>query len=112
MIRSVSMLLPGTGSARPATWLIFSIAIRKLPHVHNRTRDRRRRNHRRAHQQRAPGRTPLPSLEVAVRRGRADLASVHLVGIHREAHRAAGAAPVEARLDEDAIEPFPLRREA
>ena len=32
-----------------------------------------------------------------------------LSGIHRQAHRAAGAAPVEPRVDEHAIEPFALR---
>ena len=34
-----------------------------------------------------------------------------LIGIHRQAHRAAGAAPVEAGVDEDPIEPLALGRQ-
>jgi len=38
----------------------------------------------------------LPALEVAVEGGRAALARGELVGVHRQAHRAARLAPVEA----------------
>ena len=48
----------------------------------------------------------LAALEVAVRRGGAALAGRELVGIHREAHRAAGLAPVESRGAEHLVEPF------
>ena len=34
------------------------------------------------------------------------------IRVHRQAHRAAGAAPFEAGVDEDAVEPFALRRGA
>ena len=59
-----------------------------------------------------PGRTALPSLEVAVRRRRADLAPFEPVGVHRQAHRAAGAAPFEAGVAEHAVEPFAFGRGA
>ena len=45
------------------------------------------------HEQRAAGRTALPSLEVAVRRPSADLVIRQPVGVHPQAHRATGAAP-------------------
>ena len=48
----------------------------------------------------------LAAFEVAVAGRRAALARSELVGIHGEAHRAAGLAPVEAGLDEDLVEAF------
>ena len=57
-------------------------------------------------------RTPeaaLTALEIAVRGRRAALARLQLVGVHAEAHRAAGLAPVEAGVDEDLVEPFRFR---
>ena len=56
--------------------------------------------------------TALAALEVAVGRGGAALARCEHVGVHAEAHRAAGEAPLEARLEEDLVEPFRLRLEA
>src|SRR4029078_8065181 len=60
----------------------------------------------------APG--TLATLEVPVRRGGAALARREDVRVHAEAHRAAGAPPLEARLPADAVEalvlPLPLRR--
>ena len=67
-------------------------------------------DHRRAHQQRSAGRTSLPALEVAVRRRRAHLIAFELVRVHAQAHRAAGAAPLEARRAEDLVQPFALGR--
>ena len=51
---------------------------------------------------------PLPADEIAVAGRGAALARRHLVGVHRQAHRAAGLAPFEAGLDEDAVEPLGL----
>src|SRR3954471_17288804 len=50
----------------------------------------------------------LAALEVAVRRRRAALARVQLVGVYGPAHGAAGAAPVEARLGEDLVQALSL----
>ena len=58
--------------------------------------DRGRRRHCGTHQMRAAARA-LPALEIAVRRRRAALARLELVVVHREAHRASGLAPFEAR---------------
>ena len=57
-----------------------------------------------------PGRASLPALEVAVRRRRAHLIALELVGIHPQAHRAAGAAPLEAGRAKHLGQPFPLGR--
>ena len=51
---------------------------------------------------RPPG--ALATLEVAVRRRRATLAGLEAVVVHREAHRAAGLAPLEARGEEHLVE--------
>src|SRR5215211_3162261 len=50
----------------------------------------------------------LAALEVAVRRRGAALARREDVGVHPEAHRAAGAAPVEAGGAEDLVQALPL----
>src|SRR3954454_20914909 len=50
----------------------------------------------------------LAPLEVAVRGGRAALARRERVGVHPEAHRAAGGTPVEARLAEHLVETLGL----
>src|SRR5262245_50333840 len=103
MMRSVSMLSPGSGMPVPETRLIFSMGMRQLPVVHladvdDFSRDGGRGNHCGAHEERAARRASLASLEVAVRRGRADLTALEAILVHRQAHRAARAAPVEARL--------------
>src|SRR5215210_9573179 len=46
----------------------------------------------------------LAALEVAVGRGRGPLARAQLVGVHPQAHRAAGGPPLEAGGGEDAVE--------
>src|SRR5687767_1497853 len=51
---------------------------------------------------------PLAAYEVAVGRRGAALARRHLVRVHREAHRAAGLAPFEARFGEYPVEAFQL----
>src|SRR5437016_2702595 len=50
----------------------------------------------------------LAALEVAVRGRGAALARLELVGVHAEAHRASGLAPLEARVAEDPVQPFLL----
>src|SRR3546814_12245740 len=50
----------------------------------------------------------LASYEIPVRCGSAAFAGGHLVGVHRQAHRAPRLAPFEAGVDENAIEPFLL----
>src|SRR5437773_1858260 len=52
---------------------------------------------------------PLTAFEIAVRRRRTALPGAQHIGIHAEAHRAAGVAPLEARVAEDAIQPLLLR---
>src|SRR6185436_15977388 len=69
-------------------------------------------HHCRTHEQGTACRAPLPAFEVPVRGRRANLSAFEPILVHREAHRAAGAAPVEASLDEHAIQPLTLRREA
>src|SRR5450432_4125847 len=68
---------------------------------------RGRRRHRRRDQMGA-ALIALTPLKVAVRSRSAALAGPELVGIHREAHRAAGLAPVEAGFHEDLVEPLGL----
>ncbi len=65
--------------------------------------DRRRRDHRGRHQVRARAR-PLAAAEVAVGGGGAALARRHQVAVDADAHRAAGLAPFEAGVAEDAVE--------
>src|SRR5258707_735365 len=50
----------------------------------------------------------LPADEIAVGGGDAALARSDRVAVHRQAHRAAGLAPFEAGIEEDAVEPFGL----
>src|SRR4051812_27667266 len=52
--------------------------------------------------------TALPAFEIAVRRGSAALAGLQLVGVHGEAHGAAGLTPVEAGFLEDHVKAFIL----
>ena len=51
---------------------------------------------------------PLPADEIAVGGGGAAFARRHLVRVHRQAHRTARLAPLEAGIGEDAIEAFRL----
>src|SRR5690242_1288970 len=65
------------------------------------------RGHRRRHEVRA-GALALASLEVAVRGGGHALALARGLAVHAHAHRAAGLAPLEARVAEDPIETLAL----
>src|SRR5688500_6352361 len=120
MMRSVSMSSPGTYTARPVTELIFASAMvvfvlsaragdtEDFTRVGDAAADRSGGDHHRAHQHGAPRGAALSSLEVAVRRRRAQLAADQLVGVHGQAHRAARLSPLEARLSKDGVEPFRL----
>src|SRR5262245_65921493 len=57
-----------------------------------------------------PGALALATLEVAVRRGRDAVAGDRHIAVHPDAHRTAGVAPLEARVDEDSIESLRLGR--
>src|SRR6266545_119249 len=50
----------------------------------------------------------LPSLEIAVRGRGAALPRLKAIGVHGQAHRAAGFAPLEAGVLEDPVEAFAL----
>eukprot|EP00955_Chlamydomonas_euryale_P085065 364050-Chlamydomonas_euryale.AAC.16 len=69
----------------------------ELAHVGETPRNGGRRCHCGGHEVRAAT-GALAALEVAVGRGRAALARLQLVGVHGQAHGAAGLAPVKARL--------------
>src|SRR4029453_16985323 len=69
--------------------------------------DRRRRGHGRAGEMGARA-GALPADEVAIGRRDAALARRHALAVGGDAHRAAGLAPFEAGLLEDAVEPFGL----
>jgi len=61
-------------------------------------------DHDRTHQDCPAGGGTLPALEVAVGGTGAELVADELVGIHREAHRAAGGAPLEAGLAQHLVD--------
>ena len=50
----------------------------------------------------------MPPLEIAIGRGRANLAALKLIGVHRQAHRAAGTAPFKPGGDENLVEALGL----
>src|SRR5690606_31913401 len=114
MMRSVSMSLPRRGTARPVTVSMMAEgACMTMPllgkveegaRVGDLAREGGGDGHDRAHQQSAPGGRALAALEVAVAGGGADLAVLQLVRVHRQAHGAAGLAPLEARLGEDLVQ--------
>src|SRR5262245_66548057 len=78
-------------------------------HVREATRHRRGSRHRRPHQVRAHA-LALAALEVSVRRRGHALARPRRVAVDPDAHRAAGLAPLEPGVAEDAVEPLGLRR--
>src|SRR5258706_6586762 len=68
-------------------------------------------NHDGTHEERAAGGRALAALEVAVGGTGAELVADELVGIHREAHGAAGGAPLEAGLGEHLVDALLLALE-
>src|SRR3712207_3240881 len=118
MIWSVSTLLRRSGSAVPA-WRVKDSIWRRSSSGRRSARgqvggagevadDCRRGGDRDRDQVRAAT-LALPPLEVAVRRRGAALPGSELVGVHPEAHRAAGAAPLRTRGGEDLVEALGLR---
>src|SRR5690606_6850077 len=84
------------------------LCSRQLAHVDDMAGDGGRRGRGRAHQVGAATGALAP-FEVAVGGGCAVLAPAQNVGVHRQAHGAAGFPPVHAGLDEDLVETFLLR---
>src|SRR5512146_2038224 len=110
MIWSVSTLARGSGTTRPSCWRMGCISVLELPgaHIDEVPTDGGGGSHRRADQVSAPAAT-LAALEVAVTGGCAALAGLQGVGVHAQAHGAAGLPPFEAGRAENAIQPFFLR---
>src|SRR3954471_18653161 len=107
MIWSVSTLARSSGATNPFKTVNLSMSA-PGPDVDEVAGDRGGRRHRGAHQVRAPA-DALAAFEIAVRRGRAALARVEPVRVHAQAHRAAGLAPLEARVAEDLVQAFLFR---
>src|SRR3954447_4660175 len=107
MIWSVSTSERSSTDAGPLILEIGSIALAPIPDVDEPPLDRGRGRHLRRHEVRAPA-PPLTALEVAVRGGCAALARGQRVGVHAEAHRAAGGAPVEPGRAEHLVEALGL----
>src|SRR4051812_12189861 len=80
---------------------------RQRARVRHLAADRGRGRGERAGEER-PAALALAALEVAVARAHGVLAGPELVAVHRDAHRAAGLAPLGARRAEDLVEPFAL----
>ena len=108
MIRSVSMSSPSTGTARPEIYWMGARDILVLGEyfagIADFTRDRRRCDHDRAHEQSSAGGATLAAFEVSVRGGGADLVPHQLIGVHAQAHGATGFAPVKSCLSENLID--------
>src|SRR3989442_14547136 len=86
---------------------LFHFSSAPLPHVDEMAGDRGRRGHRRADEMRAAARA-LAAFEIAVGGRGATLARIEPIGIHAQAHRAAGLAPLEADVAKDAVQPLAL----
>src|SRR4051812_40728333 len=95
------------GSMLPSLITHHSSLLLELPFANVRevAGDRRGGGHLGADKVRAPA-APLSSFKVAVARRGAALAGPQGVRVHREAHRAAGLAPLEARVAEERIKSF------
>src|SRR3954466_6764611 len=106
MIWSVSTSARRSAVTPPEITRTGSISV-PLPDVDEVALDRRRGGHLRGHEVGAPA-AALAALEVAVGGRGAALARRQDVRVHAQAHRAAGGAPVEARVAEDLIETLGL----
>src|SRR5947207_10968950 len=103
MIWSVSTSERSSTDTAPLIFVIGSMGSAPIPDVDEAALDRRGGGHLRAHEVRTAA-AALTALEVAVARGGAALAGRQRVRVHAEAHRAAGAPPVEAGGAEDLVE--------
>jgi hypothetical protein len=61
-------------------------------------------DHHRTHQNRAARGGTLPTLEVAIRRTRANFVSAEAVGVHRKTHGTARIAPLKTGITENFVE--------
>src|SRR5215218_7814551 len=111
MIWSVSTLLRRSGTPMPVcvvkastSGLLDGLEVGGRA---QRAANRRRGGHGNRHQM-GPAALALPSLEVPVGRGGAALLGRELVGVHAQAHRAAGTAPLASCLLEDQVEALVL----
>src|SRR3954468_16901766 len=109
---SVSTLMIGSGAATPVRVVNFSMisgcSSDEFADVGQMAGHRGGHSHRGAHQVGASA-AALPAFEIAVRGGSAALAGLQLVGVHGEAHGAAGLTPVEAGFLEDDVQALVLR---
>src|SRR5262249_9179084 len=108
MTRSVSMFGRSIGTATAVTRVKACTLHPECANVGEPAGHRRRGRHGRGHQVRARA-LALAPLEVPVRCGGHPLALAGQIAVHPHAHRAAGVAPLESSLDEDAVEPLGLR---
>src|SRR5918997_4395573 len=106
MIWSVSTSARSSTLTAPDTLRTGSMSV-PLAYVDEAALDRRRGGHLGRDEVGAAA-AALAALEVAVRGRGAALARRQDVRVHAQAHRAAGAAPVEARGAEDLVEPLGL----
>src|SRR5262245_6464796 len=106
------------GATRPV-WVVNGVIIRSaesersglvlpLSDVNKVYRNRCRGGHGWRHEVR-PAPLALTAFEVAVAGAGATLARLQLVGIHRQAHAAAGLAPVKSCFLENLVEPLCFR---
>ena len=107
MIWSVSMFVAGSTTVRERMTVTGCMALLALQRRNSRGSVIRPRTAAAAavsgtREQRARARA-LPALEVAIARADAVLARRDQVAVHAEAHRAAGLAPLGARVDEDLV---------
>src|SRR5690606_19060692 len=122
MIWSVSTLLRRSGTPMPVCWVIFSMALLfsgvdelagglevggrgQGPPDGGRGGDARRDEVR-------PPALALAAVEVAARGERGPLPRLQLVGVHAQAHRAAGVAPLGTEVEEDLVQALGLGLEA
>src|SRR5688572_16643703 len=109
MTASVSTLARSIGATSPSLRMNFSMSgLLESPHVHEMSRDGRRRRHRRADEVGARTRA-LPPLEIAVGCRRDAIARRSKIVVHAEAHRATGLPPLEAGVGKHPVEPLLLR---
>ena len=78
-----------------------------VPHIHEMPGDGGGRRHR-GRDEVSASLVALAALEITVRCRGATLTGPELVGVHRQAHRAAGLAPFKPGLDENPVEAFSL----
>src|ERR1051326_8811703 len=87
----------------------MSVPVVPVAHVHKTSCYVGCGGHGGAHQVR-PSACALPAFKIAVAGGSTTLARLQPVGIHAQAHGAAGFAPLKSCFSKDAVQSFLLRR--